>query len=205
MEKLKYRRRLPHIHPPGETLFVTFRLAGTLPRELVHRWVEEQQLAEGKIRNELPPELVLPALHDQKKRLFAKFDAALDKALYGPDWLKQPDVAHEIISALRYFHGTHYELFAFCVMPNHVHVVLKVISDKFPFYKVMQSVKSYSAKRINSILGRTGQVWHREHFDYVVRNGVQLKRIVFYTLENPVKAGLCKNWDDWPFSYWRED
>jgi len=76
--------------------------------------------------------------------------------------------------------------------------------DRVPSYKVTEilgSIKKHTALRTNWVLGRTGAFWHSESYDHVIRDADELNRTIRYILENPVKAGLCKHWKDWPWSY----
>ena len=202
--KLFYRRKLPHIHPPGDTLFVTFRLAGTLPRELVLRWQEEYAIREAELRANPPGGKLQEALLAEQKRQFARVDAALGKALHGPAWLKRPEIARLVEQALHELDKHELDVIAYCIMPNHVHFVATLLTDT-PFHRTMQLLKGRSARAINKVLQQQGRLWQREYYDYVARNGAELKRIVSYVLENPVKAGLCEDWEQWPFSYWKEE
>ena len=68
----------------------------------------------------------------------------------------------------------------------------------------MHSLKRNTAKRANHVLSRTGAFWAHESFDHYIRNRAEWKRIVKYVLENPVKAGLAKNWEDWAWNYLRD-
>ena len=64
----------------------------------------------------------------------------------------------------------------------------------------MQSHKSFTAKKSNTILQLTGQFWEAESYDHIVREG-EFDKIVNYILLNPVKAGLVKQWEDWKCTY----
>jgi REP element-mobilizing transposase RayT len=66
---------------------------------------------------------------------------------------------------------------------------------------IMHSLKRHTARQANLILGRTGDFWHHESYDHVVRDLDQYRRIVDYVLNNPVKAGLVAEWQDWPWGY----
>ena len=68
----------------------------------------------------------------------------------------------------------------------------------------MMSLKRYTARQCNDILGREGQFWQHESYDHVIRNQAEWERIIKYVLDNPVKAGLVEKWDDWPWTYLRE-
>ena len=68
---------------------------------------------------------------------------------------------------------------------------------------IMHSLKRNTAKQANPILSRTGSFWAHESFDHYIREGAERKRIIKYVLQNPVKAGLAKRWQDWPWNYVR--
>ena len=67
---------------------------------------------------------------------------------------------------------------------------------------IMHSIKRYSAREANRLLGRTGAFWQEESYDHYSRNEAEWLRTINYVLNNPVKAGLVKEWQDWPWS-WR--
>lgn len=69
---------------------------------------------------------------------------------------------------------------------------------------IMQSLKGWTARQCNLALGRRGQFWQHESFDHVVRNQAEWERVINYVVNNPVKAGLVENWQDWKWSYRRE-
>jgi REP element-mobilizing transposase RayT len=71
----------------------------------------------------------------------------------------------------------------------------------YPLSNVLRKLKWNTALRANRILGRTGPLWHPESYDRVIRNAAELERTIWYVLMNPVKAGLCKDWRDWKWSY----
>jgi len=94
-----YRRNLPHVQPPGATLFVTFRLAGSLPAEVLERWREEAKVRE-KLLASLPEEEQDARRYLEGRRFFGRYDAELDGASYGPTWLRRPDVAAAVAGRL---------------------------------------------------------------------------------------------------------
>ena len=191
---INYERNLPHRLPPGEVVFLTFRLAGSLPRTVVEQFQAELELAQQRFESE-PVQL-----YAAQKRYFGRFDAQLHKGEYGPMYLREPDVATLVAESLRYFSGTGYDLRCCCVMPNHVHVVVQVLEEALPLVKTLQRLKSYTATQANKMLGRTGAFWQAESYDHVVRKG-ELERVLAYVLENPVKAGLVEDWEQWPYTY----
>lgn len=67
----------------------------------------------------------------------------------------------------------------------------------------MHSLKRHTAQQANQVLGRSGIFWAHESFDHYIRDGAERRRIIEYVLQNPVKAGLAKRWQDWPWNYVR--
>jgi len=92
-----------------------------------------------------------------------------------------------------------YHLLAWVVMPNHVHVLIEVIQG-YPLGDVIHSWKSFTAKQANKILGKTGAFWQRDYFDRFIRDEAHFANVVNYIHHNPVKAGLVRRAEDWPFS-----
>ena len=121
---------------------------------------------------------------------------------YGDCWLRNPPITQLVIDALKYFDRERYNLHAWCVMPNHVHVVVTVISTNIEIESdlsnILHSWKSFTSHGANRILSRAGQFWQDESYDHLIRNNEDFWHCIAYTLENPVKAGLCKYWHEWP-------
>ena len=67
--------------------------------------------------------------------------------------------------------------------------------------RILHSLKGYTAKKANQVLGREGQFWQRESYDHIVRDRDEQLRIRRYILNNPVRAGLVDHWTEWPYSY----
>ena len=104
--------------------------------------------------------------------------------------MKNPVIADLVADALRKFDGSRYRLFAWCIMPNHVHTVFQPMSPH-RLEDILHSWKSYTAHEANKILKRNVKdFWQREYFDHLIRNGKQFDRAIRYTAENPIKAGM---------------
>jgi putative transposase len=201
--KVYYRRNLRHYQPPGATYFVTFRLAGSLPQDVVAHLKEERAKAERRLletggRDE-------ERINQLRKRHFARFDKPLDTARDGPRWLQNAEVAGVVSGAIHYRDGREYELLAYCIMPNHVHLVLTLERNGISLYKVLQSLKRFTAREGNKILARAGAFWQHESYDHVVRDDKELIRVIAYVLSNPEKAGLVGQWKLWRWSYTKMD
>jgi putative transposase len=171
-----YQRRLPHWHPPGQDIFITWRLHGSLP---------------AQIR--------LPREAESSGRAFVNYDRALDKAQTGPLWLKDRRVAEAVLSALQVARQRKlFSLRAYALMANHVHVLL---APGAPLERITLQIKGSSARAANLILGRTGEpFWQKESFDHWVRNPAEGEKIRQYIENNPVVAGLVARPEDWPWS-----
>ncbi len=200
-----YRRNLPHVQPPGATFFITFRLTGSLPAAVIATLYAEAE----RVRTELERAPNSPQraerLYLAERQFFAEWDAALDRG-EGPDWLRNPEVAKLVTDNMHYFAGKRYDLLAYCIMSNHVHVVLapllKAEGTYYPLAQIMHTMKGYTAGQANQLLGRTGEFWLHESYDHYVRDQAELERIIAYVVNNPVKAGLVADWQAWPWTYY---
>jgi REP element-mobilizing transposase RayT len=203
-DKSFYRRRLPHYQPPGATFFVTYRLAGSLPMEVLLQLKEEQRILERSTARTEDQQQLDKLLKQEKDRYFSRFDEFLENATTGPRWLNEPRIATLVTEAIHYRDNKDYELLSCCIMPNHLHMLVAVDRSDASLYRILQSLKAYTALEGNRILARSGAFWQHESYDHVVRDGAELERIVYYILNNPVKAGLCKHWRDWKWTYVKE-
>ena len=125
-------------------------------------------------------------------------DKYLDEG-HGTRPLADARVAGLIQNALLHFDGERYQLHAWVVMPNHVHVLLSPI-EGHSLTEITHSWKSFTANQANKLLGRTGEFWQRESFDRFIRNEEHFAAEVDYIERNPVAAGLCRTPEDWVFS-----
>ncbi len=185
------RGYLPHWERIGATYFVTFRLADSLPRRVLESFLFERRdilrRAEQQGRQLTVPE------RRRLAELFSKRAEGWLDAGAGACFLREARIAELVVAALRRFDRKRYRLLAWCIMPNHVHVVFEITLGE-DLAAVVHSWKSYTANQINGLLGRKGALWHREYYDRLVRNDRELDRAVQYVIRNPEKAGL-KNWN----------
>jgi putative transposase len=126
-------------------------------------------------------------------------DDVLDQSL-GCAVLWRADCAKEVVGVLS--HGNkegRYELQAWCVMPNHVHVLLAT-NEQRELGSIVRLWKSYSAAQINKILMRSGRLWAADYFDRYIRDQTQFETAKRYIEMNPVVAGLCDKPESWAFS-----
>ncbi len=193
---IRDRGRLPHWEKDNATYFATFRLADSLPKSVLDRIESEREsillLARQQSRSLTPSE------NRHLRRLSSvRIEQYLDAGI-GSCPLRVPEVAKVVAETLVLFDEKKYRLFAWCIMPNHVHVVVRV----FPSHNlagVLHSWKSFTAKAANRILRTRGPFWQREYFDHLLRNEAEFERAVKYVVENPVKANL----HDWKWVWVR--
>lgn len=176
------RGYLPHLDGEEFAQFITFRLFDSMPQEVLDRWRKEAA-ADSLFRR--------------------RVETYLDSG-HGHCWLHDERIAHIVQNALLFHAGTKYDLLSWVIMPNHGHVALRPYKNVH-LPGVLHSIKSFTAQEANRILNRKGQFWQHESFDRYIRNRRHYVAVVRYIEQNPVKAGLCRNAEDWRFgsAYYR--
>jgi len=170
------RGELPHLTKPLGTYFVTFRLRDALVPmgERAHSYGPPATPGEVALRSEPP-------------------------LRRGSCTLARADVASLVERALLHFDRDRYLLHSWCILPNHAHVVVSP-AERFTLPGILHSWKSFTATRINRMVGRSGALWERESFDHLVRSEEDLNRFVEYVEENPVAADLVDAAEEWQWS-----
>jgi putative transposase len=204
-----YRRNLPHYQPRGATFLINFRLAGSLPADVIERLKAETENLEKRLLeiHDLDERFKLRDV--EQRKLFGKWDNALHSTKHGPFHLREDHIAEIVASSIRYHDGDWFDVEAFCIMSNHVHLVItpyeKSKASDYSLTKIMHNIKRNSAKQANQVLGRIGVFWQHENYDHFARNQAELERIIKYVLNNPVKAGLVDDWSKWKWSYCKHE
>ena len=176
------RANLPHWNKQITASFVTFRLADSLPAEKLNtlqaareRWLEQHPR---------------PWTNDIMVEYFTLFDDNIQKWLdsgYGSCVLKEPENREIVEDVLWHFAGERYQLYAYVVMANHVHVLFQP-QGEWSMSEIVTSWKRFSAKRINERRGTSGEaLWQKESFDTLVRNERHFQTIVRYIKKNDLK------------------
>jgi REP element-mobilizing transposase RayT len=172
-----YERRLPHWQAEGAAIFLTWRLHGSLPKEVTFSTSTETS--------------------GQK---FAEVDKILAQGAVGPHWLEEDRIAQVVYDAVVYGQDQlHlYDLCAWVIMLNHLHLLINPQAD---LARITQSIKGYTARQANILLNRTGlPFWQQESYDRWVRERAGREKVVRYIENNPVAAGLAKTPDAWRWS-----
>ncbi len=184
--RIRQRGRLPHWEKETGLYFVTFHLADSLPKPVLEKIIERHRILEAAKRtgaNLLPEQKALLSEFNVKK-----IEEYLDSGI-GACFLRHPQVGELVAEALRFGHGSRYRLIAWCVMPNHVHVIFRALPGR-TLAGIVQGWKSYTSSKANRILSRTGVFWQREYYDRLIREEGELDRAIAYVLSNPERAGL---------------
>jgi REP element-mobilizing transposase RayT len=115
---------------------------------------------------------------------FVWMDRQLDMVRSGPMHLRQPAIAQLVVESIR--KGVplgHYELYAYEVMANHVHIL---VHPHIEPSRLLKSLKGATARQANKLLGRTGEpFWQKESYDHWVRDQAEFHRIKAYIENNP--------------------
>jgi carbamoyl-phosphate synthase large subunit len=175
---------LPHWTKEGGIYSVTFRLADSVPQSVTDEWKAAREKFET-----LKSRRLLDAREEiEYRRLLSdNVEDYLDSGK-GSCIMQVPGNGDLVAAALKHFDGERYHLHAWCVMPNHVHVVVEPLGDH-TLSEILHSWKSFTAHK----LGGGGQVWQEEYYDHLIRNEQDYQHCIRYVEENPAKAAL-QNW-----------
>jgi putative transposase len=180
--KLWYSRGyLPHFDAPEQIQAITFRLADSLPDSVVSGWRRELATSSSK------DEAIL------RQRI-----ARWEDAGHGSCLLARPEHASVMENTLLHFDGSRYCLLEWCVMPNHVHVLVEP-GEGQRLDRIVKSWKSFSDRVINEQSGHSGRLWARDYHDRYIRDLGHLEDCRGYIRKYPVKAGLCEREEEWRF------
>lgn len=178
------RGYLPHFDA-GETQSVTFRLRDSLPAAVLDRILEHLQ---GLRESDLPA-----ATREEHLAVERTLDRGFGSCLL------RGRAGQIVEDGLLFFDGDRYRLHAWCVMPNHVHVLFTP-SPTRSMSDIVHSWKSYTAHKINRLLGRSGSLWEVDYYDRYIRNEEHYWNALTYIEQNPVAARLCDHASEWVVS-----
>ena len=200
---------LPHWNCDNAIYHVSFRLFDSVPKSKRDEWLKERESNENKIKN-LNRELTEKELKEIQYLYSDRIESFLDSG-YGECYLVKPEIADLVVNALQYFEGQRYFLHAWCVMPNHVHVIVEPLVtrpsrsgsvekdndhigvDQVTLSKIIHSWKSYIAHKANKILNRRGDFWQHDYYNHIIRSHQSYLYQIRYIWDNPENAGF-KNW-----------
>ncbi len=177
------RGYLPHYDGGEIAQFITFRLFDSVPKQVIDRWRMNLHMEKDE---------------ERKRLLSQKIDHYLDEG-HGSCFLRDERIAILVQKSFLYFTDSSYRLWAWTIMPNHVHLLLTPNPGN-ELSKIIQSIKTFTSREANMKLGREGRFWHRDYFDRYIRDRSHFARVVRYIENNPVKAGLCDSPQSWPYT-----
>lgn len=208
-----YHRNLPHWHPEGQIFFITFRLAHSLPVQVIQDLKVQRESERQIICSKFKGAQQQDELYKIEKKYFGHFDEWLDRCVEESlRWLANERVARIVADEIHKLNAERYSLVSYCIMSNHVHLLAATnenISNPahegptafYPLADTMKLLKGRTARYCNQELGHSGSFWHHESYDHVVRDQKEFERIISYIINNPVKAGLVENWSAWKFTF----
>ena len=177
------KRHLPHWQQENKLYFVTFRLADSIPAERLEKLREDQEC--------FVRENSRPYSEEQEREyqylFFEKMDSWLDNC-YGQCLLEQRGVVKIVKESLEYYDDDKYWIDYWVIMPNHVHVII-LLGEGQNLKSITHGWKSYTANKINKLVGRNGQLWQHESFDHIIRRRFYLEKYRNYIISNMEKAG----------------
>ncbi len=185
-QQIHHRGYLPHVDG-ADYQFITYHLIDSLPKAAL----ESLQAFRGNTKT-------------------FRIEQWLNQG-HGECVLNNPRSAQTVIDNWKHHDNKLYELLAYTVMPNHVHVLIKVFPGQ-KLSRIIHAWKSYTSKKIQAIIGageppalpvqakEHARIWQADYFDRYIRDERHLNQTVQYIYENPVKAGLVKRIENWPFS-----
>jgi|694.fasta_scaffold32629_3 1-hydroxy-2-methyl-2-(E)-butenyl 4-diphosphate synthase len=190
---------LPHWRMPGATYAVTFRLQNSIPASALEEYHRRRELLLVRLKDFAShggSRSSLKSLLEARAEIANLEESFLDVSLHeshGDCFMKRPEIAALVESALKHFDGDRYDLFAWSVMPNHVHVLVRPKAGH-ELDEIVHSWKSFTAKEANRLLGRQGSFWQEEYYDHVIRDTDDFNHQLRYVLGNPGKGKASANW-----------
>ena len=184
--------KLSHWKQGEVPVFVTFRLADSLPQEVLNRWFSERELFLAA--NPPPWDEVTEACYH------GRFSDALDECLdaaHGSCALRQSRVAQIVADRLHHFDGVRYHLWSYVIMPNHAHVLF-TLNEGESLPETLKAWKGVSSRMIHKEgLSDLNPFWQPDYFDRLIRSPEHFETVRSYIRDNPAKAGLKSGFVCW--------
>lgn len=209
-------RRLPHFHRVGATFFITTNLYGAIPKNILQKLrVKRDSLIEQiKQENQEDKER---KIYMARRAYFYELDTYLDACQNSPKYLAIPEVATIVEEEIRRYDQQDYNLVAFTLMSNHIHLVLdfsiqlkQIIPFDLDLYtnvsEVMRKIKGSSSFHANKVIDNSGNpFWGASYYDRYIRDYNHFFGAVNYTINNVVKAKIATHWMNHPYTWLNPD
>ena len=173
---------LPHWEAEAVVYHVSFRLVDSIPQARLRQWINERKtlLENAKIANRI-------LSIDEVNRLQYLYGEHVEKYLdagYGSCLLRQEAAAQIVKDSLEYYNKQKYLLHAWCIMPNHLHVIFQLLAS-YRQREVLFGWKSYTAHAINKALNRSGTLWQSDCYNHIIRTEREYYNQMWYVWNNP--------------------
>ncbi len=203
-----YKRNLPHFQSEGGIYAITFRLAFSLPKKYIEKMKHEKKEFDKCVKN-LSGEKLESFKIKFGKYCYEEFDDFIGKYQNPKNWLKEKSIALIVWDSIHYWNKKRYRLFCFCIMSNHVHLLIQPNKENRENYyslaKILYSIKRHTAGKCNRRLNRKGQFWYHESYDHQIRNEEDYFYQLNYIVQNPVKANLVDDWQEWDYTFMEKE
>lgn len=184
------RRYIPHRDGGGALQSITFHLADSVPKKVIETW-------KSKLHKELySSDYTIKMKADQKLlNLIAKYEDSGKGCCLLEDLVNATIIQDKLLQG----HSEGYMLIACCIMPNHVHVLIRQ-NDGNSHSAIVQNWKGRTARLVNQANNSSGVLWAKDYFDRAIRDGDHFLNTLSYINRNPVKANLVQEPNDWLYS-----
>jgi putative transposase len=194
-ETIKTRNNLPHWQQSAATYFVTYRLADSIPKELIDAWRNDR---DAWLKDN--PE---PWSEETEAEYHATFSGEMDRMMdrgHGSCVLRRKEFQAILEESFSHFDGVKYIIHSRVVMPNHVHLLFTLATD-VKLETAVGTWKRFTARKINEALGNDGALWQKDYFDRIVRDWKHFTNVARYIRRNPVKAKFSEG----DFTLWEDE
>ncbi len=195
VETRRSENQVPHLEQEGGSYFITFRLADSLPQELLHRIERDREIW---LSNH-PKPWCDEVFEEYHRKFSMKIEEWLDAGM-GACSLRPVEARGIVEASLLYGAEERYDLHSVVVMPNHLHVLLTPNSG-WTLARIVGDWKRHTARQINELNHTGGAFWARSYYDRLIRDPEHLERVVSYIRRNPEKAKLGGS----EFSLWESE
>ena len=213
-KKESYQHAYQHFQQPGQAYFVSWTLKDAVPAKALADYTVRLEKLATLIKNTENNKIVISGLKTEYNLLRKKYLKAFDDLLHVqtkfPMDISKTELTEIVLSALQFWQGIRLENQAICVMKNHVHWVFRLFekdenNQSVYLQDILQSVKRFSANKLNEAENHKGKLWQKESWDTTIRDDRHLYNAVKYTIYNPVEAGYVENWWEWEGTWVNEE
>lgn len=175
---------LPHWNQCGKIAFITFRLADSIPNDIIRKFIQEASEWREEHPNPVNKEMELWMI-ERCNRMEKYLDSGMGECI-----LKHLHIRDIIVKSLLYMETNNYiSIHSYVIMPNHIHLLLEPLGE-WTIQKIMRSLKMHTSKEINNVLQRTGTLWRKEYFDRIIRSERHYLAVLDYIRDNPRKCRI---------------